>query len=219
MADVVRDDAFWRDQGEIVKRPMRRILRRAYMAGARAAADEPRARRALKKSAVRATNEPPPEGFNLIEWNELRRAAEAYIDDYVDSWWAELEATTRDALRDAIRDVQENGGSLADVRRRIRPWFDQTRADTIAITETSRLMGQGAQATYRALGFPGWEWRTAADDHVCVTCNDRARASRITPYPMGVAFIPAHPRCRCWPVPKGTPAVPHVANIQRPRAA
>lgn len=216
MSDVPDDDRFWTDQGELMKRAARRLFKRAFIQGAHSGAEEPAARRELRRWTRSKERDErvgyaaaPPDG---IDWLRIAAIADEFITDYLDEWWMGLEATTRSALRSAIADARAEGLGVRGVAARIAPWFDRVRAEAIAVTETSRLMGQGAQATYKAIGFGVWEWRTANDDRTCPICAKRAKDSKLQPYPMTTAFVPAHPRCRCWPVPKGRAALPAPAG-------
>lgn len=116
----------------------------------------------------------------------------------VNEWWEQLEATTKAHLANAIDEQLELGVDVGAVVEAIEPLFGDMRAQRIAVTETTRAMGQAALATYEELGVEEWEWRTAEDPLVDRDCEERAEDG---PYPIYIDFEPAHPNCRCWPVP------------------
>lgn len=90
-----------------------------------------------------------------------------------------------------------DSGEIHDTATNI---FGPTRAENIAVTETTSSASQGGELTVRATvgENDGDTWFTEADGRVCPFCaplhnNPRSRWERF--YPDGP---PAHPRCRCW---------------------
>ena len=134
----------------------------------------------------------------------IEDAATRLVGNYTDDWWRQFNRTTQNRLRTAIGTSIEEGTGVAGVISDIQPLFGQKRARLIAISETTNLMGQGAQETYRQAGFTQWAWRTVRDAKVDPICQQRRRDS---PFPMSIRFQRAHPGCRCWPVPVGEPTI------------
>jgi SPP1 gp7 family putative phage head morphogenesis protein len=77
-----------------------------------------------------------------------------------------------------------------------------SRALMIAQTEMSRAVCQAAQDRYRRAGYLATRWVTDGNPcPVCVENQDRGAVAIGQPFPSGDLRPPAHPRCRCVPVP------------------
>lgn len=127
----------------------------------------------------------------------LDDAAGQIFRTYTDDWWSQLSHTLQNALRSAITDASQDGSGTPGVIKRITPLFGPTRAKRIGVTETTRLFGRGAQATYQASGVEKWEWHTVNDSRVCPICD----ALDGKTFPISHPFNPAHVLCRCFPSP------------------
>jgi hypothetical protein len=130
----------------------------------------------------------------------INTVAEEYVATYTDRWWESLQGTIRTDLRDAIAQASRTGGGALEVAARMDRVLGKARAEIVAVTEVTRLMGHGAQLQYARLGYGSWDWRTANDSRVDPICTAKAGDG---PYTISIMFNPAHPRCRCWPVPFG----------------
>lgn len=128
-----------------------------------------------------------------VFWDEIDQAGDEYIRVYFDEWWGQLTKTTRDRLRSAIQIARDQGLTSTDVMKLISPQFGPARAEMVAVTEMTRLMGGGAVATYRAMQLEEWEWLTARDERVCEICEELDGKR----FPISTPFDPAHVRCRC----------------------
>lgn len=96
---------------------------------------------------------------------------------------ADATANTQAATADA---------SNTDVDR----WFSKSRADLIAITETTRAISSGEDYAAAALAIlllkvATWYWQTEEDAAVCSICSPLNGEREPT------AEQPAHPGCRC----------------------
>lgn len=151
-----------------------------------------------------------PLPFLPFDFDIVMDAALQIIASYVDDWWLQFSTTTQDALRAIIARARTEGLTTPEVIDLVEPLFGPTRARAIAVTETTRLLGLGAQETYKNAGFVFWQWRTVMDARVDPDCeqlgeqNDGEGAI----FPMTTPFMPLHPNCRCWPVPYGDPSMP-----------
>lgn len=126
----------------------------------------------------------------------VTQAAQDVIDTYSDVWWEQFTATTQARLRDAIADAEANGLTIDETIDEFAPLFGPARAEAIAVTETTRLMGMGAVATYEALGFGGWAIRTAEDAHVEPVCDELGRRSDAgETFSIDDPFHPVHVNC------------------------
>ena len=78
----------------------------------------------------------------------------------------------------------------------LSPWLSKPRADTIAITETTRAISQGEDYAAAAIALllartVTWTWQTEEDSLVCPICaplNGKENPG---------VDQPAHPNCRC----------------------
>jgi SPP1 gp7 family putative phage head morphogenesis protein len=77
---------------------------------------------------------------------------------------------------------------------------DAKRALTIALTETSRAVGEATVERYQEMGLRRFEWITVEGEGVCEACDENAEAGPISvgeAFPSGDYHEPAHPNCRC----------------------
>lgn len=129
--------------------------------------------------------------------SEIDDFASQVFRHYADDWWLRLEYTTREQLRAAIMRAGVEGTGVQGVINDIEPLFGDVRARRIGVTETTRLFGHGALATYKATSMEGWEWQTVTDGRVCPICIGRLGSQ----FPIDHPFDPAHVSCRCFPLP------------------
>ncbi len=181
LQEVIDDDAFWQEAGVDVKRRARPKFATMFQAGVDASGVAAKARRAE---------------IRLSDFIDL--GAEV-MDSYLDDWWAELSETSRRRLREALAEARRDALSPQALAARIEDVFGPQRAALIAVTEGTRLMGLGAQASYADVGYTRWEWQTTNDNDVDEICESLQGEE----FPMSRPFEPAHPNCRCWPVPVG----------------
>lgn len=186
LLDSLSDADFWTSIREAVLPGVRAYFQRALMMGMELGKTQRRSKR---------EGDAPVE----VQAELLNAIVENTIDAYTDEWWAQFTASQRSALRDAIQQSRANGTGVQGVLDRVLQIFSPARAETIAITETTRLMGRGAQLQYQATGYSEWEWRTANDQYVDEICDGLDGQT----FPIAHPFEPAHPRCRCWAVPAG----------------
>ena len=115
-----------------------------------------------------------------------------------------INATTQALLQNAVAQFQANPQmTTADLRALLEGAFGSARAQTIAITETTRAYAAGVSLYQRALqeqyGLTVVRyWKTHHDERTCPLCWPLDGQSEIywrDNYPDGP---PAHPNCRCW---------------------
>lgn len=186
ITDVLHDHKLWHEIRTEVMDAVRPLFTELFLAGVHGAIVL--LRRAGKKAA----------GDDLIALAEdpaFAEKAAQYVTVFTNNWWNALEETTRVRLRDILFTATAEGTSVSDVIPQVAELFGAERASAIAVTETTRLFGAGAQAMYEATGITQWNWETAADDLVDEDCSAMAAAG---PYDMDVDFEPLHVNCRCW---------------------
>lgn len=212
LTDAVADLVPWGEWRDLFRDVALPIFRDAFRQGAEAATEDRVVARALRRAkAIDDVGYVRAFKAKRIDFRLLDALYLEQIEQYFDDWWGALSNRMQRELRDLILEATQLEQGAEWVASRLEDRFGTARAQAIAVTETTRLMGRGAQATYKALGFAGWAWRTVEDSFVDQDCIDRARASDPrkggTPYAMGMPFVPAHVNCRCWPVPIGKPTL------------
>jgi len=197
LADIFTDTSVWEELRQIMVPIVQPIFTEAYMLGAELGANAVAPRGEVDPSTVEQF------GFRALNFDPRRIASVAsmFIGTYTDNWWRQFSVATQNGIRRAILRAETDGTGTAGVLRAITPLFGAERAQLIAVSETTNLMGGGAIETYRQAGYQFWEWRTSRDSHVDGTCRNRDKKK----YPITLQFQRAHPGCRCWPVPAGQP--------------
>jgi hypothetical protein len=158
----------------------------------------------LERLAMRATVAASAVASIPVIWDEAvifaeaaRRAA-SYGYDLIRG----ITDNTRQAVQEAVRRfVETPGRTIGQLRDELTPIFNERRAQTIAVTETTRAYSEGSELVRQQLGGSGINmekmWRTSGDERVCPICgpnNDKPERewTQVSGPP------PAHPNCRCW---------------------
>ena len=110
--------------------------------------------------------------------------------------------TTRTLVGEAVATFAETPGmTTGDVQQLLEPAFGAERAQTIAVTETTRAYSEAAAETQQMLNQTGLPmnriWHTSADERVCDICgplDGLPEQDWSQQFPSGP---PAHPNCRC----------------------
>lgn len=144
--------------------------------------------------------------FN-IDWELANLTAAEWAQQHGAMLVSGLSGTTRARVAAEVRAFVENALSLSELRERIMDIetgvFSAARAQTIAVTETTRAFAEGNVAAWQQSGvIQAYEWDTANDEITCPICG-RLAGMRV---PMGQGFgrygrPPAHPNCRCGLLP------------------
>ncbi len=138
------------------------------------------------------------------------RLAENWARNYTDKLLEELGTTTQKIVGDAVADwIAKPGATVGELQAALEPAFGAARANSIAVTETTRAFAQGQRLAYQEEGIEMWTWQTNRDELVCRYCGAvHGKTVRIGE-PFGVDGKgkpvyqpPYHPRCRCWVRPK-----------------
>ncbi len=147
--------------------------------------------------------------LEMTAWDLANNAAAQWAIGYGYDLVRGLLDTTRDRLQIEIAEYINNSQTIGQLIERITAGgvFGQPRAHAIAVTEVTRAYAQGNLAAWRASGVvEGKQWNTNNDELVCPVCGPLAGqvVALDEPFPGNIAAPPAHPRCRCWIVPKVT---------------
>jgi hypothetical protein len=105
-----------------------------------------------------------------VDMDFVNKAVLDFTKNYMSTWWAGLEKTTREGMRAAIAAWQEVGlgdQGLPDLVNALEPYFGASRARRIAITETTRIFDEGNRLARESAGVQYEQWQTAHDDRVC----------------------------------------------------
>ena len=118
-----------------------------------------------------------------------------------------IQDTRLDDLASAIADSIDRGTTVKALADQIVGLLtNPDRAEMIAQTETTRVMGAAARDTYDALGVTWIMFLTAEDVTVCADCASNEDQG---PIPAGGTFgegdPPVHPLCRCTLIPASGP--------------
>lgn len=114
---------------------------------------------------------------------------------------------TREMIRAQVVEAMQNGDSVQELAGRLKEShaFSNTRARTIARTETAMADGMGNLIGWEETGLvAGKRWITAEDDKVSEICNTNGDMGVIglhEHFAHGGMTPPAHPNCRCAVVP------------------
>ncbi len=117
--------------------------------------------------------------------------------DFVDATSSAASFAMTIAATTAINAAANTQAAVADPKNPdLARWFSKARADSIAITETTRAISQGEDWSAAALALillrkSTWFWVTEEDADVCPICaplNGQEEPD---------AEQPAHPGCRC----------------------
>lgn len=114
---------------------------------------------------------------------------------------------TREMIRAQVVEAMQNGDSVQELAGRLKEShaFSNTRARTIARTETAMADGMGNLIGWEETGLvAGKRWITAEDDKVSAICNTNGKMGVIglhEHFTHGGMTPPAHPNCRCTVVP------------------
>lgn len=178
---ILVDDAFWAEFRRRLGKVAAPIFLTVYTGGIEAGQHI----RPLREKAEGAPV------YLDIDIAVVNAAADDYIRNYMFTWLAQVEESTKNQLREAITIMRRDGLGIEYVIAKADALFGTERAQSIAVTETTRLFGQGAQAAYRAAGLEQWSWQTVRDSFVDSSCSERQGEM----YPIGETFEPLHPRC------------------------
>jgi len=125
-----------------------------------------------------------------------------WLSEYVPDRSKEIDDNSRKILQRVVEQYRTTPSMTKDdIAYALRGSYDQSRAMSIAITETTRAASQAVNSYRSHLGSLGFKtnrtWVTDNDDRVCAICGPlhlEPEEEWLIDYPDGP---PAHPRCRC----------------------
>ena len=137
-----------------------------------------------------------------IVWDEavIAREAADWAGRYTYELIRDLTGNTQRLVTDQVgRFIQTPGMTIGQLRDALAGAFGDTRAQAIAVTETTRAYAEGnklVQASLRAAGLEMVRyWSSSRDERVCELCGPLDGKPEDE---WGCDGPPRHTRCRCW---------------------
>lgn len=133
----------------------------------------------------------------------LADALQAYLDGNLPGAVQALADRRLRAIAQVLAHAAATGMDRHQLAQALRDALaDDAWARMTALTELTRASAEAARTTYQAAGLTRWQW--TAEPDACPTCLANAAAGPRTigePWPDGATAPPAHPHCRCAPLP------------------
>lgn len=189
--------SFWTQYGDDLRTLLEPLLRQLYLDQARVLGAQ------VEKAG--------------IDWSLPNEAAARWAKDYtfelvkgvVDTTTGLVNDNLQALLRDAIAGGFADSLTNAQIAERLMPAFGASRAEMIAVTETTRAAAAGETAIVDQLRANGIRmvatWNTSEDELVCPICEpldgvpEKAGGGWTNPVTgEPIDSMPAHPYCRCF---------------------
>lgn len=133
-----------------------------------------------------------------IEWDLINKRAADWARTATNELVRGITDNSRTVIQDSVTDFYNERLTLGDLKERLARTFGARRAESIAITETTRAAAQGEKAYAEELRKQGVQlvaiWNTANDSRTCSICGPRDGKQQGDGWE---DLPPAHPRCRC----------------------
>lgn len=155
---------------------------------------------------------------NKIGFNPTLASEQAamWARTYTDELLQLLGTTSEKLVGDTLATwIETPGATMDDLVSALAPKLadNVARANTIAVTETTRAYAQGEKFTFVEAGFEYWTWKTNRDAIVqkCPICwplhNKTVAIGEPFTIVRGLVITepPGHPKCRCWTAPAKKP--------------
>lgn len=189
--------AFWAEYGDQLRTLLEPILRKMYLGQANR----------LRLDV----------GKDNVDWALANEDAARWAKDYtfnlvkgvVDTMTGSVDANLQALLQEAIAGGFTDSLTNAQIAERLTPAFGPSRAEMIAVTETTRAAAAGEKAVVDQLSEGGVTmqafWNTSEDELVCSVCEpldgvpENAGGGWTNPVTgETIDSMPAHPYCRCF---------------------
>lgn len=175
-----RNPAFWADMSDGLWTAIGETMLSIYLKGAEGGVD------GLPKDVQVLAD------ATTVNANALR-----FLEEYRGKWVEEMTRTTREQTLKIFEDWIVSGQPLPVLVEALDPIFGKGRAETIAVTETTRIFAQGNQSVWEESGLVEEAiWMTGQDDLVCPVCSE-LQGTHVGIGDMD-ASPPAHVNCRCY---------------------
>lgn len=137
-----------------------------------------------------------------VNWRLAHEMAMAWANSYSYELVSYITSNSRQFIADALAGWVRDGGPMGDLVDRLAVRFGKTRAEMIAVTESTRAYAEGSRLEFRNAGIRKVAVLTNRDDLVCEICwpHDGEIVDIDSGIP-GLGFPPLHVRCRCYLAP------------------
>lgn len=139
-----------------------------------------------------------------VDWQLANTRASEWATNYGFELVRDMTQNRRRFLQQSIADFNRTGMTLGDLKERLSREFGVVRAQSIAVSETTRAAVEGERAYTNSLRQRGVQLETQvetnADERVCPLCSPKQGQD-----PERVGYPPYHPGCRCWTTSKAIP--------------
>jgi len=198
------DFEFWRKEKEALGAVLQPHIDRMVEAGALTAYDT--------NPVTGGSGSKQSEMMLAFDWTLIAEEAAAWAERYGGELITGIEDTTqRIVTKKVAAFVRTPGMTIGDLRNSLLPWFNQIRAQMIAVTETTAAYSEGQRVLIDRATQAGLRvepvWQTTNDEIVreCPICWPNHRKTKKQGWT--VDWPPGHPRCRCfitqkWEVPR-----------------
>ena len=154
----------------------------------------------IGEAVTSSTNAADTSGVG-VDFDDVTEAASNWASTYAFNMVTDLNEKTRQALQKGLTQFYDNKIDFDGLVNTLTPKFSQVRAETIAVTETTRGFERGLDIYEDELGKLGFntdrKWHTREDEKVCVICEPNNNKLRNRDG-WTVPGLPAHPNDRCW---------------------
>lgn len=149
-----------------------------------------------------ATKAQPVIDAGGVDWELVNVDAAEWALNYSHLLMNDISSTTRRAIQREIAYYVENSMTINQLRDRIMSLstFSETRANRIAVTETTRAYAEGNMRAWSDLDYvERVRWQTANDDLVCPICGplNQQTVAKGELFAGRYYSPPAHVNCRC----------------------
>lgn len=148
-----------------------------------------------------------------FDWSLIAAEAAVWAEQHGGELVTGVTGTTQRIVGKKVAEwIATPGLTIGDLTESLLPWFDETRAQMIAVTETTKAFAEGERVLIDRAKRAGLKvepiWQTNNDEIVreCPVCwplhkQPESKWDALSP---GVEWPPAHVRCRCWITQKWT---------------
>lgn len=126
---------------------------------------------ALLLGAANGADQLPLALQGFVNWDLVNQNALQFLNEYRFALDGITEVTRRQ-VQEAIANWIRAGDPLPRLIEQLTPIFGATRAESIAVTEVTRIFARGNLMSWQSTGFiSGKRWMTARDERVCPLCG------------------------------------------------
>lgn len=143
-----------------------------------------------------------------IDWALAAEAAARWAEQRAGELIRGVTEVNQRLVRENVaRFLRTPGMTVGQLRDSLTPYFGERRAQTIAVTETTRAFAEGEYRSVQLAQLAGFNlvpiWHTSSDELVCPQCGPlngqpSERWAQLSPGIDVSSAPPRHVNCRCW---------------------